>query len=118
MVGGGVRIKPVVDGSISDTDLERLGEELRESGFEPRFGGPPDYSPAPSPWDYIHIVADDAAKAALGFLVKIVIDWAKRRKAERGQRVTIYGPRGEVLKRIQGEGDEAKELPTTGPLPE
>jgi hypothetical protein len=115
MISGQVRVRLDEGGWIPDADLKQLAEELGQAGFEATTEEPPGRVPAFTPWDIVVIFADDAAKAALGALVKTVLDWARRRwrKSERRDHlVTIYGPNGEVLKRMHVEGEEPHELST------
>ena len=81
-----------------------MAEDFRKEGFDVEVE-PPHVDAAPSPWELVELYLDDAAKAALGMVVKTFVDWLKRRWRSKGgarnQLVHIYGPNHEVLKTIR-----------------
>lgn len=115
MVSGQVRVRLDDGGWIPDADLEQLAEDIGRAGFEATTEEPPRRVAAFTPWDIVVILVDDAAKAALGALVKTILGWARRRwrrTERRDHLVQIFGPSGEVLKSIHIEGEEPHELST------
>lgn len=103
-----VTLHPAIPAFAEDPEtFKAIRRDLEETGFRPSIGEPcppTGGDVATLPMELIVRVAetlgDEAVSAIVGVVLERLVRTVKRRRRERTQ-VVIYGPDGEVLKRLE-----------------